>query len=155
MVKPNMSKKEDIEDLIKNTAAQTTKQILDTVVDTGSGTEGKKLSTILSDIKNKVVMQETPVDTHKHENEDIDCPTCKTGHVHKLKEKEGMFKCTGPDCGKEYHLISTTPDFQCVNCGTPVDKPLSKELEDKYSCPTCGKDHFKEFDKRKIKKVKS
>lgn len=152
MVKPNMSKKEDIEDIVNSAVEKTTKKIFDATV----GTEGKKLSDVLKDIKNKTI-EDTgkKEDVHKHEDYDIDCPSCKTGHVHKLKEKDGVLKCTGDGCGQEYYLASTTPEFQCINCGTPVNKPLSKELEDKYSCPTCGKDHFKEFDKRKIKKIKT
>lgn len=143
-----MSKKEDIEEIVNSAVEKTTKKIFDTTV----GTEGKKLSEVLKDIKNKPL--EDKKDVHTHED-DIDCPSCKTGHVHKLKEKDGVLKCTGDGCGQEYYLASTTPEFQCANCGTPVNKPAKKELEDTYVCPTCGKDHFKEFDKRKIKKIKS
>lgn len=152
-MKPVMNKREDIEEIVNSATERTAKKIFDTVIDTGVGTGGKKLSEVLKDIKDKPPEQKNE-GAHKHDD-DIDCPACKTGHVHKLKNDEsGTFKCMGNNCGKEYHLISTTPDFQCVNCGTPIDKP-PKELEDKYSCPTCGKDHFKEFNKKLLKKIKT
>lgn len=163
MVKPIMkSNKEEIEDIVNSAAERAAKKVFETSIGTEDGTEGKKFSEVLKDIKNKGKSGESKDKDkdkdghdHSHSTDEIDCPTCKTGHVHKLKNDEsGTFKCTGPDCGKEYHLLSTTPEFQCINCGTPVDKP-PKELENKYFCPTCGKDHFKEFDKRKIKKIKA
>lgn len=150
MVKPNMSKKEDVEEIADVSAERAIKKFLDSPV----GTEGKKLSEVLKDIKDKPPENKDKKDVHTHED-DIDCPTCHKGHIHKLKEKDGVFKCTGDGCGQEYYLAPTIPEFQCTNCGTPVNKPAKKELEDTYVCPTCGKDHFKEFDKRKIKKIKS
>lgn len=104
----------------------------------------KKLSERLRDIKN----------SHS-DDELVDCPTCgdHKGHSHKLKsDGKGSLICTGPNCGEKYNLISADPDYSCMNCGTPVKKPLSKELEDSQTCPTCGKDHFKPFDKKKIKR---
>lgn len=152
-MKPVMNKKEDIEEIVDSATERAVKKVFDTVIDTGAVTGGKKFSEVLKDIKNKSSEDKEKDKNFRHEEDEIDCPTCHKGHIHKLKEEEGIFRCTGPDCGKEYHLLSTTPEFQCINCGTPVDKP-SKEFEDKYSCPTCGKNHFKEFDKKKIKKLK-
>lgn len=157
-MKPVMNKREDIEEIVNSAAERAAKKVLETTVDTGVGTEGKKLSQVLKDIKNKPPEdKDKNEDVHKHED-DIDCPTCHTGHVHKLKEKDGILKCTGPGCDAEYRLISADPDFYCTNCNTPVKIPSTKELENKYSCPTCGKDKFKEldkYDKRRIKKIKS
>lgn len=156
-MKPIMkSNKEEIEDIVNSAAEKAAKKVLETTIGIGDGTGEKKFSEVLKDIKNKGKSEEgkDQDDKGEHEHEDdIDCPTCHKGHVHKLKNEAGTYKCTGPECGKEYHLISTTPEFQCINCGTPVDKPAKKELENTYVCPTCGKDHFKEFDKRKIKKI--
>lgn len=149
-MKPVMNKREDIEEIVNSAVEKTTKKIFDTAV----GTEGKKLSEVLKDIKDKPPEQKDKKETHTHGEDDIDCPSCHTGHVHKLKEQEGILKCTGPGCDAEYRLMSANPNFQCTTCGTPIEKPKSKELADKYSCPTCGRDSFKEFDKKKIKKIK-
>ena len=155
-MKPIMkSNKEEIEEIVNSAAERAVKKVLETTVDTGTGTGGKKFSEVLKDIKNKPLedIEKNKKDVHNHED-DIDCPTCHTGHVHKLKEKDGILKCTGPGCDAEYRLMSANPNFQCTTCGTPIEMPKSKELADKYSCPTCGRDSFKEFDKRKIKKIK-
>jgi DNA-directed RNA polymerase subunit RPC12/RpoP len=163
------TKKNELEESVK-TIAEKLSKLESTIVVEKSGKveksdDGDKLSQTLKDIKNKIPstsIESGQEDKHGHEHshesklvDEIDCPSCKTGHVHKLKNDEsGLFKCTGPECGKEYHLVSTTPDFQCIGCGTPIDKP-PKELENTYTCPTCGKDHFQEFDKRKFKKIKT
>lgn len=148
------TKKDELEETVKTIADKLSK--LESSVAVEKSDEEEKLSQTLKDIKNKSVPIDTGHEGHNHSEDEIDCPTCKTGHVHKLKNDEsGIFKCTGPECGKEFHLLSTTPDFQCIGCGTPIDKPATKELEDSYVCPTCGKDHFKEFDKRRFKKIKT
>lgn len=144
MVKPNMSKKEDIEEIVNSAVEKTTKKIFDTTV----GTEGKKLSTILSDIKNKP--PEDKKDVHTHED-DIDCPTCKTssqdGHKpHKLHSdgKSGLV-CTGPDCKHEYLIIPKAhAEYKCTSCGQEHIKidTRNKELIKGDKCINCGKDEF-------------
>jgi len=150
-MKPNMSKKEEIEDIIRNTVEQTTKKVLDATVDAGSGNEGKKLSQILKDIKNKPPEDKDKKEVHTHEDDDIDCPSCKTsgqdGHkAHKLHSdgKSGLV-CTGPDCKHEYLIIPKThAEYVCESCGQSHVKidTKNKELIKNDKCINCGKDAF-------------
>jgi DNA-directed RNA polymerase subunit RPC12/RpoP len=82
---------------------------------------------------------------------DLECPGCKNGkdgHVHKLEKKEGVLKCTGPECSKEYILVDKNvlsdkkakTGYVCKDCGLPHAKP-SKATDDDH-CTNCGKAEF-------------
>lgn len=159
-MKPIMkSNKEEIEEIVNSAAERAVKKVLETTVDTGVGTGGKKFSEVLKDIKNKPLEDKDKNDKGHNHEEDIDCPTCGThnGHSHKLISiGKGKLVCTGPNCKEEYNLISANPDFACTNCSTPIKKPETlDDNDDTYSCPTCGNKKFKEFNKKLLKKIKS
>jgi len=76
---------------------------------------------------------------HNHKDDEIACPTCKGGHIHKVDDKNGLiYKCTKDGCGFEAILVDTRSDFKCNNCGAPIKKPedptKEKEME---GCPFC------------------
>lgn len=67
--------------------------------------------------------------------DDVDCPTCKTGHVHKVVGNSLALKCTENKCGEEYVLVSKNADHICADCGLPIKKPVEgKKLGE---CPFC------------------
>lgn len=151
MVKLAMKQsKEEIDEIIRNTVEQTTKKVLDSTIDTGSGTEGKKLSTVLKDIKNKPLEDKEKNDKGHNHEEDIDCPSCKiSGPEHKPHKlhsdgKSGLV-CTGPDCKHEYLIIPKAhAEYKCTSCGQEHIKidTRNKELIKGDKCINCGKDEF-------------
>lgn len=81
---------------------------------------------------------------HKHDS-DISCPECGIGHIHQLKESESggsgsglVYKCTGPNCGEEYVMISKNSDFKCATCGVPIKRPSEGSKIQVSSCPFCS-----------------
>lgn len=118
----------------------------------------------LTEEREKLKKEREDIEKHKghshaavDENDDLlSCPTCnktgKAGHV--LKSSGfGKVKCTGPNCGIEYGLISTNPDYKCTNCGLPHGsphnkKPVEQDPDDK--CPFCGNDDFLKYDWSKV-----
>lgn len=144
-MKPVMDKREDIEEIVNSAVEKTTKKIFDTAV----GTEGKKLSEILKDIKDKPPADKDKKETHTYGEDDfLDCPTCSDhkGHSHKLKsDGKGSLICTGPDCKREYLIIpKTQAEYKCTNCGQEHIKidTRNKELIKGDKCVNCGKDEF-------------
>lgn len=91
----------------------------------------KKMETIQEKPKEKP--KEEVKDEHVHD--DIDCPTCSKGHVHKIAES-GRLKCSEDKCGEEFLVIPTHADAFCIGCGLPLKRPEGdKKIE---SCPGCG-----------------
>ena len=87
----------------------------------------------------------------KHIHDDISCPTCIKGHIHKLEGVgNGKVKCTGDKCGIEYALIPTIAEYKCTNCGSPHKKPI--ESTDLDSCPFCNNKEFAKVDWNKLRK---
>lgn len=74
----------------------------------------------------------------------IDCPNCKNDeHSHSLKVLDnGKLKCAGEECGAEFALITTEPDYQCKECLAPHSRPKNKEDEANDSCPFCNSNEF-------------
>jgi DNA-directed RNA polymerase subunit RPC12/RpoP len=74
--------------------------------------------------------------------DDVFCPTCHTGHLHKMEQAGLSVKCVGDKCGKEYILVDKNSDYQCATCGVPIKKPDDpKSIE---GCPFCsGRKAFK------------
>lgn len=91
------------------------------------------------------------ITVEKAKHDDVLCPTCHDGHVHRIETNGLSVKCTGPNCGKEYVLVDKTADYQCATCGVPIKKPNDpKSIE---GCPFCsGKKAFK-YDWSKTWKV--
>ncbi len=78
--------------------------------------------------------KEEKVEEKSHE--DVDCPTCGTGHVHKVTGNGLTLKCTGDKCGEEFVMLSKSADHACRNCGFPLKKPVEGKKLD--ACPFCG-----------------
>jgi hypothetical protein len=81
---------------------------------------------------------------------DILCPTCHQGHVHKLEsDKSGLvYKCHGDKCGLEHIFIPKNSDYKCVGCGMPLRKPEDPKSMD--GCPFCHGSKAVKFDWGKI-----
>lgn len=73
-----------------------------------------------------------------HNHDDILCPTCKGGHVHKATDdKSGLvYKCTKDGCGFVSVMVRKDSDYKCNGCGAPIKKP--EKPEDMDGCPFCG-----------------
>ncbi len=84
-----------------------------------------------------------PVVEHNHED-DVFCPTCNKGHVHKMESNGLKMKCTGKDCGEELFIIPKSADFACTNCGFPIKKPADDKVIE--GCPFCHNSKAAPFD---------
>jgi hypothetical protein len=115
-----------------------------------SSSTGSKVSQILknANLQQSIKSDENSHAGHNHSDDVVDCPTCrKPGHV--LKSiGHGKVACTGPNCGDEYALISTKPDYKCTTCGLPHKRPIGNEEND--DCPMCGNTNFLKYDWSKI-----
>lgn len=74
--------------------------------------------------------------TAEEHNDIINCPTCHTGHVHIVEPNGVTFKCTGPNCGKEFVMVDKSSDYKCTNCGGPLKKPEDDKIK-MDTCPFC------------------
>jgi len=75
-------------------------------------------------------------DSKEHNHEDILCPGCHKGHIHKMIGDGLKVKCTGDGCGDEYIMVPIQPDHECKTCKFPIKKP--KEGKNLDACPNCG-----------------
>lgn len=74
------------------------------------------------------------------EKNDILCPTCHTGHVHKLEtDKSGLvYKCHGDKCGYEFVMVAKNSDYKCLSCGSPIKRPVDEAIaKEMDGCPFC------------------
>jgi len=95
----------------------------------------------------------------EHVHDDIFCPSCQKGHIHKMESSGLKMKCTDGTCGEEFFVIPKSADHSCSNCGFPIKKPEDETKID--ACPFCkntlanpfsnGKPSIK-FDFTKMKK---
>ena len=82
----------------------------------------------------------------------IACPTCHDGHVHSVEPNGVSYKCTGPNCGKEYIMVDKAADYKCANCGVPIKRPEDEKLK-MDACPFCKGKKAVKFDWGKVWKV--
>ncbi len=82
----------------------------------------------------------------------IKCPTCHKDHVHSVEPDGVTYKCTGPNCGKEYVMVDKTADYKCVGCGGPIKRPEEENIK-MESCPFCKGKKAVKFDWGKVWKV--
>lgn len=69
---------------------------------------------------------------------DVNCPSCKK---HSLHIHDGIAKCTGIGCGKEYLLKEKgdkRKDYICTTCGESFTKEDILKMKEK-TCISCGK----------------
>jgi len=74
------------------------------------------------------------IEEHKHDD-DVFCPTCNKGHVHKLDSSGLTMKCTDGKCGEKFFVIPESADYTCTECGYPIKKPSDDKSID--ACPFC------------------
>lgn len=107
-----------------------------------------KTSKILDTVNSSSISDKN--DEHNHDN-DISCPTCGKGHIHRLEgDGKGKVKCTGDGCGLKYNLIPDSADYRCETCGTPHQRASGSD--DK--CPMCGGEHFEPYPDSILKRIK-
>jgi DNA-directed RNA polymerase subunit RPC12/RpoP/ElaB/YqjD/DUF883 family membrane-anchored ribosome-binding protein len=107
-----------------------------------------KIQKALEEIKATTI--KTAEVAKKAEENDILCPTCHKGHIHKLSSDGMVAKCTGEGCTEEYILVPKSSDYKCIGCGLPIKKlPGDKQLDD---CPFCGSTKAKKFDFTMVRK---
>jgi len=136
--------------VFKSTEDTLRKEIIDVVTDLEKKKEKPEsgIRSILNEIKNKkdtgvvptaAVVAPITVPVVQHKDDGISCPTCHTGHVHKVEaDKTGLvYKCNGDSCGFEAVLVPKNSDYQCKTCSMPIRKPESDELALDMSCPFC------------------
>jgi hypothetical protein len=80
---------------------------------------------------------------HKEHKDDVLCPTCSQGHVHKLEQggKSYELVCNDGKCKMEWIMIPKNPDYKCLTCGGPLKKPEEGgvNLENCLYCNTKSK----------------
>ncbi len=98
----------------------------------------EKIEEIIRKIKEKssekISEKKEKVEEKLHE--DVNCPTCGVGHVHKVVSNGLTLKCTGDKCGEEFVMLSKSADHSCRNCGFPLKKPSEGKKLD--ACPFCN-----------------
>ena len=82
----------------------------------------------------------------EHVHDDVFCPSCNRGHVHKMESSGLKMKCTDGNCGEELFVIPKSADYACANCGFPIKKPTDEKVLD--GCPFCHNPKAVPFDTR-------
>ncbi len=164
MVKPIFNKPEEdlhrridekvkfeVEERIKSEVDERVKSILKEREDTDRKERADRIAKAV-DVA-KILKADVGTEKEKAEKEknDILCPTCHIGHLHKMEQTGLTVKCVGDKCGKEYVLLDTTADYRCQNCGIPLKKPEDPKSLD--GCPYCSGKKAVKFDWGKIRKV--
>lgn len=116
-----------------------------------------KMSDLIKQLKDKDEQKKAD-DANKIEEEKIKdnngtfCPTCLANdHKHKMVADElGLkYRCTGPECKKEYVMVDKTSDFRCLNCNAPIKRPENEKIK-LESCPFCNGKKSMKFDWGKL-----
>ena len=82
------------------------------------------------------------VEEHKHED-DVFCPTCNKGHVHKLDSSGLTMQCTDGNCKEKFFVIPESADYTCTDCGYPIKKPADDKVLE--ACPFCKNNKAQPF----------
>lgn len=153
--------KADIDTKIKNEVDERVKAILKEREDADKKERADKLAKAVDVAKTlkaadvgggeKEKAEREKAEKAEREKNDILCPTCHTGHLHKMEQSGLNVKCVGDKCGKEYILLDTAADYRCQTCGIPILKPEDTTSIDK--CPYCHGKKAVKFDWSKIRKV--
>lgn len=156
---------DEIEEIVTKATSNLTEKIdkLEKTIESSSKQRDEKpreekVDDILAKIKAKQAAQEKLQEKNvpekkddkkeEHNHEDILCPGCHKGHIHKMVGDGLKVKCTGPDCGDEYALVPVKADAECKTCHFPLKIPKTAEIVDNdpvikahapgMSCPNCG-----------------
>lgn len=83
----------------------------------------------------KEPVKEPIIKEPEHTHDDVFCPSCNKGHIHKMESNGLKMKCTDGNCGEELFVIPKGADHTCTDCGFPIKKPSDEsKLE---ACPFC------------------
>lgn len=155
--------KADIDTKIKNEVDERVKAILKEREDADKKERADKLAKAVDVAKTlkaadvgggeKEKAEREKAEKAEREKNDILCPTCHAGHLHKMEQsRNGLsIKCVGKDCGKEYVLLDTMADYRCQTCGIAIKRPEDPSTID--GCPFCGSTRAVKFDWSKIRKL--
>lgn len=134
------------EDKLLDKARQIVKEEIDKSND---NTQSNIMKSKIDKLRERIALSEKrpnetiePKVTKKVNHEDDNtCPGCKG---HDLHIHNGIAKCVGDNCGKEFLLLEKADDiknkFMCVNCGHTIDEKTAKKLKETNElCPLCNK----------------
>lgn len=144
-------REEKVEDIINNMKNKIPEKIL--------RKESSKPSSIVENVVEKPV-EKIVEKVVEHNHDDIFCPTCSKGHVHKIDSSGLKMKCTDGKCGEEFVIVPKSADAQCTTCGLPIKIPDDVDLKNEKNktssklsdCPFCGGTNAKIFDYSKLMK---
>lgn len=85
--------------------------------------------------KEPEVIKEPAKKEPEHVHEDVLCPSCTKGHMHKMESSGLTMKCTDGSCGEKFFVIPEGADHSCSECGYPIKKPADDKLLE--ACPFC------------------
>ena len=80
-------------------------------------------------------VKEEPKKEPEHVHDDVFCPTCGKGHIHKMESSGLTMKCADGKCGEKFFVIPEGADHSCSECGYPIKKPADDKLIE--ACPFC------------------
>lgn len=160
---------DEIEKIIEGKTSEINKKLdeLSETITKNAKSEDKKekIDDILAKIKAKQASQKTTEEKkeevppgekkeekkeeHNHNHDDIPCPTCMKGGMHKMVGNGLNLKCADGSCGKEYIIVPKEADAKCKTCGLPLSSKITVD-----SCPFCNGKGAKLFDFSKLKGIK-
>lgn len=116
-------KEEKIEDIIKKMKERIPEKIV------------KKDQDIVKIDVEKEVVKEPVKKEPEHVHDDVFCPLCTKGHMHKLENSGLTMKCTDNSCNEKFFVIPKSADHSCSKCGYPIKKPTDEKVLE--ACPFC------------------
>lgn len=118
-------KEEKIEDIIRKMKDKIPERIVKKEPEIPEGISKRE-----PEIPERIVRKEP-----EHVHDDVFCPSCGKGHIHKLENSGLTMKCTDGSCGEKFFVIPEGADHSCSECGYPIKKPVDDKLLD--ACPFC------------------
>ena len=86
-------------------------------------------------VEEKEVIKEPVKKEPEHTHDDVFCPTCGKGHIHKMESSGLTMKCADGKCGEKFFVIPEGADHSCSECGYPIKKPADDKVIE--ACPFC------------------
>lgn len=120
-----------IKDIIKRMKDKNSEKIIRREPEAKSTEEVIEKKVEVPKIEKKVEEIIKKAEEHKHDD-DVFCPTCNKGHVHKLDSSGLTMQCTDDSCKEKFFVIPEGADHACSNCGFPLKE--NKALD---ACPFC------------------
>ena len=122
-------KDEKIEDIIRKMKEKTPEKII---------RREQEIVKPESDVEKKTEDKKDDKKEPEHVHDDVFCPTCGKGHIHKMESSGLTMKCADGKCGEELFVIPKSADHSCSECGFPIKKPSDDKVIE--ACPFCKND---------------